>query len=788
MMHTRAERKLLPYRQPAHGAAARSASLNVHGGKFMKRRLLSLLMAGILVLGTACGSTSAESAGNDGPQGAAKSASKQEASAEIQEAPSDSQKTSSETEDVSETADSGSADQEEAAKEENSPVSDEDTASRASADKPKVRKGAPNSADGTVETFIGEAFYDGVIGNEEDALKAIESVYDRIGADESTQLKFAQKSSSQTDVYYTFNQVLGDVPVLGTMVKVIVDENGKVKGLVSSIAPDLPTELQDDWKTTSEEAEKIVGYYFKEKAPETVEGAAQRYFLPAPDGEQNGYYVWAVYTKNTNPKNDTAYMVHYVTENGEYLYSEPTFGVGGLGLIGGLLPSFDFSSMQEDEWTGNVTHYDGTQEEITVPVMVDPADGTVILGDKERQIICADAAKWTYYRNLSLRTSGDEDFDNKEVLTYYNFIRIWDFYDSIGWHGPDGVGSPSLLLMDLVDENGEPIPNAYYTGGKEGGYQVFAFNDDMYGDCVDVTAHEFTHCVTMSTMMGSLYENEYGAINEALSDIQGNIIEISIDGETEGSWLIGENSGVTARSMAEPNLYEQPGYFWDRYYVPTAAIVTDLNDYGGVHRNSSLLNIISYRLQEAGMTLQEQFLYWLSVTRALLPRTDFAQLAQVLPWCMEEAGYPQYVDAVNQAVEEAAYTHTGLPERIPQGCGMVTFEYNSTLEYANYNPVAIFMDVDTGKMTITWPEKETNQVVNMVPEGKYLILLELDELESYYAGEETNWILLIASKDGWKVQEGQISREQADACTFEIKDGDVLELESDSMVQALEEW
>jgi Zn-dependent metalloprotease len=219
----------------------------------------------------------------------------------------------------------------------------------------------------------------------------------------------------------------------------------------------------------------------------------------------------------------------------------------------------------------------------------------------------------------------------------------------------------------------------------------------------------------MSTMMSSLYENEYGAINEALSDIQGNNIEISLDGVTDGAWLIGERSGTAHRSMSEPNLYQQPGYFWDRYYVPIASIVTDMNDYGGVHTNSSLLNIISYRLEEAGMTLQEQFLYWLGVTRALLPRTDFAQLAQILPWCMEEAGYSQYVDAVNQAVEGAAYTHTGLPDKIPQGCGMVTFEYQNTLEYANYNPVVIFMDAGTGEMEITWPEKATNQEPKQLP-------------------------------------------------------------------------
>ena len=748
----------------------------------MRRRWLSLLMAGILVLGTACGSTGADNAGNDGSQGASKAASTQAAVAGVQESSNETQ------EETPQAQEAGKEAQQTDAEEEKPAVHEEDSTSRASTGKPKVRKGVSQSGDGTVETFIGEPFYEGVIGNEEDALKAIESVYDRIGADESTQLKFAQKSSSETGDYYIFNQVIGDVPVLGTMVKLIADENGKVKGLVSSIAPEIPGAPQNGWKTSSDDAEKIVGYYFKEKAPETVEGASQQYFLPMPNGEQSGYYVWAVYTENTNPKNDTAYMVHYVTEGGEYLYSEPSFGTGGLGLIGGLLPSFDFSSMQEDTWTGTVTHFNGTEEEITVPVMVDPADGTVILGDKQRQILCADAAKWNYYSNLSVRTSAEADFDSQEVLTYYNFIRIWDFYDSIGWHGPDGLGTPSLLLMDLVDATGEPVPNAYYAEGNYDGYQVFAFNQDMFGDCVDVTAHEFTHCVTMSTMMGSLYENEYGAINESLSDIQGNIIEISVDGVTDGAWLMGENCGAVTRSMSEPNLYEQPGYVWDRYYVPMAGIVTDLNDYGGVHRNSSLLNIISYRLEEAGMPLQDQFLYWLSVTRALLPRTDFAQLAQLLPWCMEEAGYSQYVDAVTLAVKEADYVHTGLPEKVPEGCGMVTFEYQAPEGYEYYNAVLAMQEVDTGKYTDTWPERATNQVVCIVPEGRYLAALALQELESYYAGEETETTLLIATDDGWKVLEGQISREEAEAYAIEIKDGDVVELETDSLESALMGW
>ena len=56
----------------------------------------------------------------------------------------------------------------------------------------------------------------------------------------------------------------------------------------------------------------------------------------------------------------------------------------------------------------------------------------------------------------------------------------------------------------------------------------------------DVIGHEFTHCVTGTTMTTNLYLNDYGAINEAMSDIMGNIIEMSIDDRPDGAWVIGE--------------------------------------------------------------------------------------------------------------------------------------------------------------------------------------------------------------------------------------------------------
>ena len=45
----------------------------------------------------------------------------------------------------------------------------------------------------------------------------------------------------------------------------------------------------------------------------------------------------------------------------------------------------------------------------------------------------------------------------------------------------------------------------------------------------------------------------------------GNIIEMSIDDNPDGAWISGENGPNVQRSLKEPNLYEQPVYFWDLY-------------------------------------------------------------------------------------------------------------------------------------------------------------------------------------------------------------------------------
>src|SRR5690606_7583791 len=70
---------------------------------------------------------------------------------------------------------------------------------------------------------------------------------------------------------------------------------------------------------------------------------------------------------------------------------------------------------------------------------------------------------------------------------------------------------------------------------------------------LDITAHEITHGLTDYTA-DLVYRMESGALNESFSDIFAAAIE-HYGRPNKNNWNIGEDIGVTLRSMSNPNLY-----------------------------------------------------------------------------------------------------------------------------------------------------------------------------------------------------------------------------------------
>lgn len=171
----------------------------------------------------------------------------------------------------------------------------------------------------------------------------------------------------------------------------------------------------------------------------------------------------------------------------EDMYSIPVAEPGDAESMGGqsTKSSFDFEAYEPDEITVTVELKEG-KKEVTVPVLKDSKTGKTYLADAKRKILCADQAPFFYNEYEVVPAEADGEVDICDASAYYNMMRVWDYYDSKGWTGPDGEGTPCLVLLNFIDAEGKPELNACYLG-KLQGYQVFAWTRAAnFGGCIDV--------------------------------------------------------------------------------------------------------------------------------------------------------------------------------------------------------------------------------------------------------------------------------------------------------------
>ena len=539
-------------------------------------------------------------------------------------------------------------------------------------------------------SFVGGTCTADPVKGQEDAERVVASMVTLLGGDESTGFEpRCVLNDPAGNIYYVFQQVLNGTLVMGGAVKVITDRDGKMLGLTGSVISDLPeTETPGNTGSlTAEQAEALVLKHEMETGngePSLAEGHTRKVILPVdrePDLEADeirSRYVWSVYT--TNPSvgangPELPYLAHYVTLSGEYLYSLPTIVPGDGAGEAGYDASYIFEFMEPVGYTGYVDLSDGTEKEISVTLMRDTRTGMYYLGNIEHRIVVADCWEFLYnHGRVVLEYSPDNrEWDQTGLLSLYNYCKALDYFKDIGWNGSDGKGTPMIILRNFCDEDHHPINNAAYAGTFYG-WQVFlssSIND--LSQCLDVCAHEFTHCVSEAATTYNAYMNDYGAINEAISDIHGNLCEMLAGASDDTSWTLGENSTTPVRSMSDPNRYGQPAYVWDVYYHAGVKDPTETNDHGGVHSNSSLLSHVAWLLcSEGGMTLEDARSYWFAVDCAMVPGSDYSQLKQLLPWVMKITGLGIYQEALAKAMETTRLGDDRLPESVDADKALLT--------------------------------------------------------------------------------------------------------------------
>ncbi len=209
---------------------------------------------------------------------------------------------------------------------------------------------------------------------------------------------------------------------------------------------------------------------------------------------------------------------------------------------------------------------------------------------------------------------------------FLNTGRVRDFFKAV--FGRPGISDDPQAANKLESyvQYGD-VQNAYWCKVRasfcpKGGVMVYG---PGFAGALDVVGHEMTHGI-ITEEADLIYADESGAVNEALSDIFGTLIEFHA-ANGNGNWVLGENlpgfsTTKPLRSMANPPLmdedgkklfdksktfdlatnYGQPDHYND--YVKREDPLCELtNDFfsGCVHFNSGILNKFAYLIAEGGV-------------------------------------------------------------------------------------------------------------------------------------------------------------------------------------------
>ncbi len=182
------------------------------------------------------------------------------------------------------------------------------------------------------------------------------------------------------------------------------------------------------------------------------------------------------------------------------------------------------------------------------------------------------------------------------VDAHWGTAWVYDYYLNV--HGRNSFDGAGAQFTESVH-----VQNNWVNASWNGSQVQFGDGNGVDSDplvALDVAAHEWTHAVT-DYESNLTYSGESGALNESLSDIFGEAIQIYAKGLS--TWQIGEEcwtpgtSGDALRSMVNPNEEGQPDTYQGTYWINPSQW---WNDNGGVHRNSGVSNFAFYLLVNGG--------------------------------------------------------------------------------------------------------------------------------------------------------------------------------------------
>ncbi|MFD1019878.1 M4 family metallopeptidase [Thalassobacillus hwangdonensis] len=430
-----------------------------------------------------------------------------------------------------------------------------------------------------------------------------------------TQLKLVDSETDDVGMtHYTYQPVVGNVPISDSKVKVHVNKDGEVTAVNGEFHPNAPEKLNQQKKLSESQALGNAWNHIDvdrsqaDKTSQSLAGEAIESLTEKSNLEvyhENGTYQLAYHVElqfsQPYPAN---WQVFVDAQSGEVLKAvnkvHEATGTG-VGVLGDTKPVNTYYT------NGTYYLYDVSK----------PMNGV---------IQTADNYNGGYYDLPGYYITETDNYfsdqrDKAAVDAHYYAGEVFDYYyDNFGRVSYDDAGATITSTVHY----GNNYNNAAWTG-----------NQMIYGDgdgstftslsgADDIVAHELTHAVT-DTSASLVYENQSGALNESFSDVFGYFVD-------DEDWLMGEDvytpgvAGDALRSMSNPEQYNQPAHMNDYQNLPN----TEEGDWGGVHINSGIPNKAAYyTINSIGKSKAEQ-VYYRALTVYLTPNSNFSDARDAL--------------------------------------------------------------------------------------------------------------------------------------------------------------
>lgn len=335
-------------------------------------------------------------------------------------------------------------------------------------------------------------------------------------------------STLDGDNFFRLQQNYRGIPVYGRNVVCVTDEDGKQLA-ISGNPLDVDERVLLTPQITQEQAEQSVVCYFQS----SNDGVDIDTIMLTPFSNQN----LCIYVEPTNNKSHLAYEIDLTAtgRNGGVFTAVIDAHTGEVLCCGNTI----FQEMQTGFIASDVNKTNG------FPVEFD--GNNFSLNDGVHNVFVyslgGTSSDWfgngNYLVNRKLITSSYNIWGNEAAemesnfesgaLLYTAFMKISKLYsEQLSFFFDRAYDEVNLYYDDMADGGGNSL------GGCDGKTAIISMGAETGVEELDALGHEFMHCVSLNVAHWKL-EGETSALNEAYSDIFGELIESMLIGQ-EPNW------------------------------------------------------------------------------------------------------------------------------------------------------------------------------------------------------------------------------------------------------------